>query len=245
MTQYKYFQSIKYFFTLIVLLVCGLFSARAVVESAVPKLVPSTYTFSPSPDFQFRFQSRMIQAVPGDVLVLEAGNYELLSGLNLVADNITIRGQGHDKTVLSFKNQTDGSYGLLASGDNLVLENFAVEDTSHNAIKVLGAENVSFRGIRTEWTGGPKSTNGAYGLYPVQCRNVLIENCIAIGAADAGIYVGQSTARISQMTSLALARNLRHTPTKQGYSANSCYADRGTRWVTAKTRICGSILTDV
>ena len=193
MTQYKYFQSIKYFFTLIVLPVCGLFSARAVVESAVPKLVPTTYTFSPSPDFQFRFQSRMIQAVPGDVLVLEAGNYELLSGLNLVADNITIRGQGHDKTVLSFKNQTDGSYGLLASEDNLVLENFAVEDTSHNAIKVLGAENVTFRGIRTEWTGGPKTTNGAYGLYPVQCKNVLIEDCIAIGAADAGIYVGQST----------------------------------------------------
>ncbi|MCA9014313.1 MAG: right-handed parallel beta-helix repeat-containing protein [Planctomycetaceae bacterium] len=162
-------------------------------ESKVPKLEPGTYTFSPGPDFQFEFQSRLIQAIPGDVLVLEAGKYELQSGLNLLTDNITIRGQGHENTVLSFKNQRDGSFGLLASGDNLVLENFAVEDTSHNAIKVLGAENVTFRGVRTEWTGGPLTTNGAYGLYPVQCKNVLIENCIAIGAADAGIYVGQST----------------------------------------------------
>ncbi|QDT77850.1 Planctomycete cytochrome C [Gimesia maris] len=162
-------------------------------EKPAFKLEASTYTFSPGPEFQFEFQSRLIQAVPGDVLILEAGRYDLHSGLNLVTDNVTIRGQGHEKTVLSFKNQTDGSFGLLASGDNLVLENFAVEDTSHNAIKVLGAENVTFRGVRTEWTGGPKTTNGAYGLYPVQCKNVLIENCVAIGAADAGIYVGQST----------------------------------------------------
>jgi parallel beta-helix repeat protein len=46
--------------------------------------------------------------------------------------------------------------------------------------------------VRTEWTGGPKETNGAYGLYPVACKNVLIDGCIAIGASDAGIYVGQS-----------------------------------------------------
>jgi len=196
MSQNNPLRSIRVLRWGVVVLICGLLSEGAAVkagESEVPKLVPATYTFSPGPDFQFRFQSRMIQAIPGDVLLLKAGKYELLSGLNLLTDNVTIRGQGHAKTILSFKNQTDGSFGLLASGDNLVLENFAVEDTSHNAIKVLGAENVTFRGIRTEWTGGPKTTNGAYGLYPVQCKNVLIENCIAIGAADAGIYVGQST----------------------------------------------------
>ena len=30
------------------------------------------------------------------------------------------------------------------------------------------------------------------GLYPVRTRNVLIEDSVAIGASDAGIYVGQS-----------------------------------------------------
>ena len=46
--------------------------------------------------------------------------------------------------------------------------------------------------LKTEWTGGPKPTNGAYGLYPVESKNVLIDGCVAIGASDAGIYVGQS-----------------------------------------------------
>lgn len=193
MSKNDLFTSIKVLHVAMVVMVCGLLSENVVAESNSPKLTPATYTFSPGPDFPFRFQSRLIRAVPGDILQLEEGTYELQSGLNLVADNITIRGRGHDKTILSFKNQRDGSFGLLASGDNLVLENFAVEDTSHNAIKVLGAENVTFRGVRTEWTGGPKTSNGAYGLYPVQCKNVLIENCVAIGAADAGIYVGQTT----------------------------------------------------
>ena len=49
-----------------------------------------------------------------------------------------------------------------------------------------------FLRVKTEWTNGPKSENGAYGLYPVESKNVLIDGCVAIGASDAGIYVGQS-----------------------------------------------------
>ena len=29
-------------------------------------------------------------------------------------------------------------------------------------------------------------------MYPVESKNVLIDSCVAIGASDAGIYVGQS-----------------------------------------------------
>ena len=53
-------------------------------------------------------------------------------------------------------------------------------------------DGIVFRRVTAEWTGGPKETNGAYGLYPVQCQNVLIEYSVSIGASDAGIYVGQS-----------------------------------------------------
>ena len=41
-------------------------------------------------------------------------------------------------------------------------------------------------------TGGPKETNGAYGVYPVASTNVLIDHVTVRGASDAGIYVGQS-----------------------------------------------------
>lgn len=150
-----------------------------------------THLISPGPDVQYQLQNRLIESTPGDVIQLEEGKYELRAELNLNCDRVTIRGRGHEKTILSFRNQQAGSDGLLASGNGLVFEDLAIEDPASNAIKVLGAKGVTFRRVRTEWTDGPKTSNGAYGIYPVQCTDVLIEECVAIGAADAGIYVGQ------------------------------------------------------
>src|SRR5262249_43053291 len=96
------------------------------------------------------------------------------------------------KTILSFKNQNQGKQGILVNRDRFTIEDLTVEDTKGDAVKVEGADGVVFRRVRAQWTGEPKSSNGAYGLYPVQCKNVLLEECEAYGASDAGIYVGQS-----------------------------------------------------
>lgn len=157
----------------------------------IPPHAKST-NLSPHVNVQFELQNALINAEPGDVIELEAGTYHFNTELNVACDNVTIRGAGRDKTILSFQNQTAGSSGIIATGNAFVIENLAVEDTVGNAIKVLGARDVTFRNVRVEWTAGPKSTNGAYGIYPVECRNVLIEDCVSIGASDSGIYVGQS-----------------------------------------------------
>ena len=108
---------------------------------------------------------------------------------------MTIRGQGPDKTILSFKDQGQGTGGeglLVTSKEDVTLEDLAVEDARGDGIKANGTKRIVFRNIRTEWTGGPKETNGGYGIYPVLCTDVVIEGCKVIGASDAGIYVGQS-----------------------------------------------------
>jgi hypothetical protein len=48
---------------------------------------------------------------------------------------------------------------------------------------------------------------------------------------------------ISHLTPHTLARDLRQTHKRQGSGRSTCQADRGTRWVTRKTTICGSVLT--
>ena len=67
-----------------------------------------------------------------------------------------------------------------------------VQDTKGDGIKTQKIKRVTFKNLRVEWTGEPQEKNGAYGFYPVDCDSVLLDNCIAIGASDAGIYVGQS-----------------------------------------------------
>jgi parallel beta-helix repeat protein len=149
----------------------------------------------PGPDAPKKAQAAMINARPGDVIELGAGRFDCRATLSLDVSGVTIRGQGPDKTILSFKDQGQGTGGeglLVTSKENVTIEDLAVEDARGDAIKAQGTKKMVFRNVRAEWTGGPKETNGGYGFYPVICTDVVIENCTAIGASDAGIYVGQS-----------------------------------------------------
>ena len=142
--------------------------------------------------YQETLLTQLIDAKPGDVITIPEGTYSFDRSLSLTVDGVTIRGAGMDKTILSFKNQVQGAEGLLVTASNFTIQDLAIEDSVGDAIKVNEGDNIVFRNVRTEWTNGPDTKNGAYGLYPVQTTNVLIEGCVAIAAADAGIYVGQS-----------------------------------------------------
>jgi parallel beta-helix repeat protein len=143
-------------------------------------------------DFQTTLMEQLIDAQPGDVIEIPAGVFSFDRSLSLTVDGVTIRGAGMDETILSFANQTSGAEGLLVTASDFTIEDLAIEDTRGDALKVNEGENIIIRRVRTEWTNGPDTDNGAYGIYPVQTTNTLIEGAVAIGASDAGIYVGQS-----------------------------------------------------
>jgi parallel beta-helix repeat protein len=147
-------------------------------------------------DAQKRAQTALINAKPGAVIEFGEGKFDFDATLSLEdVSDVTIRGQGPDKTILSFANQQQGTGGeglRVKCPENIAIEDLAVEDAKGDAVKVQDTKKIAFRRVRTEWTGGAKETNGAYGVYPVLCSDVLIEDCVAIGASDAGIYVGQS-----------------------------------------------------
>ncbi|WP_445192302.1 parallel beta-helix domain-containing protein [Sphingomonas sp. Tas61C01] len=145
------------------------------------------------PDFEKKLQAQLLDAKPGSVIEIPAGKYALSRSLSLAANGVTVKGAGMGKTVLSFARANSGAEGLLVTGDDFTLQDIAIEDTKGDALKVNGVKNTVIRRVRAEWSGGGKSSNGAYGLYPVQVTNVLIEDSVVKGASDAGIYVGQST----------------------------------------------------
>ena len=151
-----------------------------------------TIVISPSEDPYTEIQEALILANSGDIIRITEGLYELEDSLSIDVDGLILEGEGINKTILSFKNQLSGAQGLSVTSDKVTLRDFAVEDAKGDAIKVKGVNDISFIRVRTEWTNGPDELNGAYGLYPVESKNVLIDSCVAIGASDAGIYVGQS-----------------------------------------------------
>lgn len=148
---------------------------------------------APELSFEESLQQQLIQAQPGDIIEIKAGVHEMSRSLSLNVSGVTIRGAGRDSSILSFKNQMQGAEGLIVAADDFVIEDLAIEDTVGDALKINESNNVIVRRIRTEWTGGALSSNGAYGIYPVQSNNILIDDVVVIGASDAGIYVGQSS----------------------------------------------------
>lgn len=147
------------------------------------------------PDIQKKFQTLFINATDGATIDLPEGNFQLTISLWLDGkNNVTIRGKGMDKTFLNFAGQLSGAEGIkVTNGNNIVIEDLTVQDTKGDGIKTQLVNGIIFRHVKAEWTSGANSKNGGYGLYPVQCTQVLIDACQARGASDAGIYVGQSS----------------------------------------------------
>lgn len=143
-------------------------------------------------NFQKTLQERLIAAKPGDVIDLPAGKFHFDRTLSLTVNGVTLRGKGMNATVLSFAGQKSGSQGVLVKANDFTMEDVGIEDTAGEALTIQGGTNIIVRRVRTEWTRGPNPENGPYGIYPVECKNLLVEDSVARGAADAGIYVGQS-----------------------------------------------------
>jgi parallel beta-helix repeat protein len=146
----------------------------------------------PGGNAQEKLQTALIEAQPGDTVHIAAGRYALADGLSLDVDGVSVKGDGPDKTILDFTAQKVAGEGLLITSDNVVVRDLGIENAAGNGVKSKGSDGIALVNLRVEWTGGPKSTNGAYGLYPVSSKNVLIDRSVVKGASDAGIYVGQS-----------------------------------------------------
>lgn len=152
-------------------------------------------TISPGADDTKALQTAFVEATSGNTICLSPGNYTINELVTVGATpGLTIRGTGATPgdVMLDFAGQTQGDDGMLATGDDITIENFSVKNTRKNGIVVRGATGVVFRDVHVTWDRGPSTENGAYAIYPTNSEDVLIEGCEVYGASDAGVYLGQS-----------------------------------------------------
>ncbi len=150
-----------------------------------------------------------------DTIVIPAGNHAIATELTfdglgvfgsegVMVTNLTIQGAGMAKstddnsatTALNFDAATgagskaDGFF--ISNTKSITFEDLGVFEAPNNAIKLKDTDGIIIRNVATVWETDYSSENGAYGLYPVETSNVLIEDSYVQGSADAGVYVGQS-----------------------------------------------------
>lgn len=159
------------------------------------KKAGDTSGFEKDEKFYKEFQEKLILVEDGGTVEFPSGKYLLSKPLSMEGKkNITIKGTGSEKTVLSFLNQTDGADGMLITNcQNVTITGFTIQDAKGNNLKLKGCDGVHIHHMNSTWTTGADTANGNYGYYPVECKNVLMEYNEVSYCADAGVYIGQST----------------------------------------------------
>ena len=99
--------------------------------------------------FQKSLLTQLISAQPGDVITVPAGIHQITRGLSLNVSGVTLRGEGMDTSILSFRGQVQGAEGLLVSASDFTIEDLAIEDTRGDALKINEGSNIVIRRVRT------------------------------------------------------------------------------------------------
>ncbi|NVK25104.1 MAG: hypothetical protein HWE10_09270, partial [Gammaproteobacteria bacterium] len=182
----------------------GLDEATVTVPSASDSVIHLTFAGEYAVDGEAGPGAELIDMIAsksGDItVVLPEGTFHMNSSLrvdmSLYPDitSLTLMGYGIDKTILSFTEteETVSDSVHFSSANGLELAHFTVVDSGKNAFLVDESDGVYMHHLGAIWPGDPDKGNGAYGLYPVESTNVIVEDSFAFGSADAGIYVGQT-----------------------------------------------------
>lgn len=97
----------------------------------------------------------MIQMLPGDSMVFDCGYYELSNALQVVnTEDVTIKGCGKDKTVLSFKQSNSPEGVLVVNVRGITIQDLTVLDTGGNGFELRGVDNATLRRVRAIWSSG-------------------------------------------------------------------------------------------
>ena len=129
-------------------------------------------------------QQAIDRSGPGDTIEIPYGIYN--ESVFLDWSDVTLVGIPNEAGEWPvFDGEGTRSDGVIASGNNFEMYNFAVKNYTANGVLVEGSTKVYLHDIYIENTG-------VYGVYPVRCTDVLIERVEGTLVNDAAIYAGKS-----------------------------------------------------
>jgi parallel beta-helix repeat protein len=147
--------------------------------------------FVPDRAFEKHLAEQLLDAKPGDVISVPAGEWKLSRAALATAWASPSAVPGATGRYCPSPAWLRVRLACRSPVTASALADLTVQDTKGDGVQINGTKGVTIRGVRVLWTSPDNTTHGAYGLYPVGCTDVLEDSEVS-GSSDAGIYVGQS-----------------------------------------------------
>lgn len=155
-----------------------------------------TFEIRPGPDAEARLQEAFTEARQGDAIVIRQGRYELNAGLRLTADRVVVRGDGPDRTVLSFRGQGRPGAAVTVVSDIVTLRDFAIEDAKGDGVRAQGADGLEVANFAVTWSAPPAAEADAFAIS--EASQLSMTRLTARGAPGAGLRLTQVRTGIVQ-----------------------------------------------
>lgn len=131
----------------------------ALVDDVPDVIVPipegKTFLIDDSIDEESKALSAFFLATDGDTIEFGEGTFDINTTLVMsYKSNITIKGQGLDKTILNFEGSSTPEGLSLSHMDGIFIEDLTVLDTPGFMIKVSSSDHVTMRNLRAMWSSG-------------------------------------------------------------------------------------------
>ncbi len=149
-----------------------------------------------SPGDEAKIEEALLTLKDSTSVLLKEGLYHFDKLSIASVNHILLKGEGYDKTILDFSSQSSGGEGIrVTNAKGFTIDGMTIRESKGDLLKINGSRDVTITNLHAIWAKSD-STSGGYAIYPVLCKNVLIENCYVQGSSDAGIYVGQTVSAI-------------------------------------------------
>jgi hypothetical protein len=143
-------------------------------------------------------QAAFSRAQAGDKIVFGKGRFDISKPLVLNASDVEIRGEGADKTTLSFALAPTGADAIRVNGNGIVVRDLAIEDAKGAALGASGS-NILIEKTAVRRAAGP-------GIVIVSAQGAIVRNSSAEGA-QAGFGV-QNSSRVAVMNNAAASNGV-------------------------------------
>ncbi|MDO8364314.1 MAG: right-handed parallel beta-helix repeat-containing protein [Actinomycetota bacterium] len=133
------------------------------------------------PDDYATIQAAVDAAEPGGLILIAPGTYH--EAVNVVTDNLTIRGLDRNEVVLDGQFELDNGIRILGA-KGVAVENMTATNYTRNGFFWTGVD-----GYRGSYLTAYRT--GDYGVYAFDSINGQIDHVYAAGSPDAGVYIGE------------------------------------------------------